>query len=145
MPRKTHKGLRKVACIGAWHPARVSFSVARAGQKGCHHRTELNKKIYRVGEAIHTKDGKVVKNQGATEYDPTEKGITPMGGFHRYGEINQDFLMIHGSCVGTKKRLLTLRKVGLCFSLNVFLFAFFIMLSNFFSIYCSVSSSPYQS
>merc|ERR1712086_927371 len=27
LPRKTHKGLRKVACIGAWHPARVFFSV----------------------------------------------------------------------------------------------------------------------
>ncbi|MRC57048.1 50S ribosomal protein L3, partial [Bacillus thuringiensis] len=31
LPRKTHKGLRKVACIGAWHPSRVSFSIARAG------------------------------------------------------------------------------------------------------------------
>ncbi len=50
LPRKTHKGLRKVACIGAWHPARVGFSVARAGQKGYHHRTEINKKIYRIGE-----------------------------------------------------------------------------------------------
>lgn len=45
LPRKTHRGLRKVACIGAWHPARVAFSVARAGQKGYHHRTELNKKV----------------------------------------------------------------------------------------------------
>ncbi len=34
LPRKTHRGLRKVACIGAWHPARVSFTVARAGQRG---------------------------------------------------------------------------------------------------------------
>jgi large subunit ribosomal protein L3e len=34
LPRKTHRGLRKVACIGAWHPPRVSWSVARAGQKG---------------------------------------------------------------------------------------------------------------
>lgn len=59
MPRKTHKGLRKVACIGAWHPSRVSFTVARAGQKGYHHRTEMNKKIYRIGAGIHTKDGKV--------------------------------------------------------------------------------------
>jgi len=50
LPRKTHKGLRKVACIGAWHPARVAFSVARAGQKGYHHRTEMNKKIYRIGQ-----------------------------------------------------------------------------------------------
>lgn len=23
LPRKTHRGLRKVACIGSWHPARV--------------------------------------------------------------------------------------------------------------------------
>lgn len=46
LPRKTHKGLRKVACIGAWHPARVGYSVARAGQKGYHHRTELNKKVW---------------------------------------------------------------------------------------------------
>lgn len=59
LPRKTHKGLRKVACIGAWHPSRVSFTVARAGQKGYHHRTEMNKKIYRIGAGIHTKDGKV--------------------------------------------------------------------------------------
>lgn len=45
LPRKTHKGLRKVACIGAWHPARVNYTVARAGQKGFHHRTEINKKV----------------------------------------------------------------------------------------------------
>ena len=32
LPRKTHKGLRKVACIGAWHPSKVMYSVARAGQ-----------------------------------------------------------------------------------------------------------------
>merc|ERR1712167_72764 len=31
LPRKTHRGLRKVACIGAWHPAKVQYSVARAG------------------------------------------------------------------------------------------------------------------
>lgn len=60
LPRKTHKGLRKVACIGAWHPSRVQFTVARAGQKGYHHRTEINKKIYRIGLGIHTKDGKVI-------------------------------------------------------------------------------------
>ncbi|PKU71067.1 60S ribosomal protein L3 [Dendrobium catenatum] len=51
LPRKTHRGLRKVACIGAWHPARVSFTVARAGQNGYHHRTEMNKKVYKIGKA----------------------------------------------------------------------------------------------
>ena len=45
LPRKTHRGLRKVACIGAWHPARVAWSVARSGQHGFHHRTEINKKV----------------------------------------------------------------------------------------------------
>ena len=71
LPRKTHKGLRKVACIGAWHPSRVQFSVARAGQKGYHHRTEINKKIYRIG------DGSDPKN-AMTATDITEKTITPM-------------------------------------------------------------------
>jgi len=44
LPRKTHRGLRKVACVGAWHPARISFTVSRHGQDGYHHRTEINKK-----------------------------------------------------------------------------------------------------
>jgi len=110
LPRKTHKGLRKVACIGAWHPSRVQFTVARAGQKGYHHRTEINKKIYRVGKGIHTKDGKVIKNNAATEFDLTDKSITPMGGFPHYGEVKNDFVMIKGCCAGPKKRLLVLRK-----------------------------------
>jgi hypothetical protein len=59
LPRKTHKGLRKVACVGAWHPSRIQFTVARAGQKGYHHRTEINKKIYDMRDGFHTKDGKV--------------------------------------------------------------------------------------
>lgn len=110
LPRKTHKGLRKVACIGAWHPSRVQFTVARAGQKGYHHRTEINKKIYRIGQGIHTKDGKIVKNNASTDYDMTEKSITPMGGFPHYGEVNCDFVMLKGCIMGPKKRVITLRK-----------------------------------
>ncbi|KAL2101118.1 hypothetical protein ACEWY4_002879 [Coilia grayii] len=110
LPRKTHKGLRKVACIGAWHPARVSYTIARAGQKGYNHRTELNKKIYRIGKGVHVQDGKVVRNNASTHYDTTQKAITPMGGFPHYGEVNNDFLMLKGCVVGTKKRVLTLRK-----------------------------------
>jgi len=102
LPRKTHKGLRKVACIGAWHPSRVSFAVPRAGQNGYFHRTELNKKIYRIG--------KTQTPSGATESDLTDKGITPMGGFPRYGEVREDFIMIKGCCPGVKKRVITLRK-----------------------------------
>merc|ERR1711983_492829 len=75
LPRKTHKGLRKVACIGAWRPSRIQFTVARAGQKGYHHRTEINKKVYRVGAGYHSVDGKEVRNNGATEVDVTDKSI----------------------------------------------------------------------
>merc|ERR1712002_859660 len=110
LPRKTHKGLRKVACIGAWHPARVAYSVARSGQKGYHHRTEINKKIYRIGAGIHKDGGKLVKNNAATETDMTDKSITPMGGFPHYGEVKNDFVMLNGCCIGPKKRVLTLRK-----------------------------------
>merc|ERR1711922_85850 len=110
LPRKTHKGLRKVACIGAWHPSRIQSTVPRAGQKGYHHRTEVNKKIYRMGAGYHMKDGKLVRNNAATEYDIADKSINPMGGFHHYGEVKQDFIMIKGCCIGPKKRTLTLRK-----------------------------------
>lgn len=103
LPRKTHKGLRKVACIGAWHPSRVMYSVARAGQNGYHHRTEMNKKIYRVG-------AKGDSASGTTSFDITEKAITPMGGFPHYGVVNEDWIMIKGSCPGVKKRVITLRK-----------------------------------
>jgi large subunit ribosomal protein L3e len=100
LPRKTHKGLRKVACIGAWHPSGVRYSVARAGQNGYHHRTEINKKIYRIGK----------KGECKTEQDLTAKQITPLGGYPHYGVVNEDYLMLRGSCPGVKKRVITLRK-----------------------------------
>ncbi|CED85097.1 60s ribosomal protein l3 [Phaffia rhodozyma] len=103
LPRKTHKGLRKVACIGAWHPSKVMFSVARAGQNGFHHRTEMNKKIYRVGSGED-------ENNASTDFDITKKNINPMGGFPHYGLVKNDFLILKGCVAGTKKRVLTLRK-----------------------------------
>jgi len=105
LPRKTHRGLRKVACIGAWHPERVSYTVARAGQCGYHHRTTLNKKIYRIGRAA-TVDPK----NATTEADMTEKSITPMGGFIGYGIVRNDYVMIKGSVNGPRRRVITLRR-----------------------------------
>jgi len=110
LPRKTHKGLRKVACIGAWHPARVSWAVPRAGQKGFHHRTEIGKKIYRIGKAAKREGGKTVWDTATTEYDVTPKNITPMGGFLRYGIVKSDFLLLKGSIGGPVRRPITLRK-----------------------------------
>ncbi|KZR98885.1 60S ribosomal protein L3, partial [Daphnia magna] len=79
-----------VACIGAWHPSRVQYTVARVGQKEYHHCTEMNK-IYRIGKGIHTRKGNVIKNNASPEYDLTDKSIAPMGGFPHYGEVNNDF------------------------------------------------------
>jgi large subunit ribosomal protein L3e len=110
LPRKTHRGLRKVACIGSWHPARVPYTVARAGQKGCHHRTEVNKKVYKIGQAAITEPGKPFNSNAHTAHDLTYKAITPMGGFPHYGVVDEDFVMIKGGCAGTKKRVITLRK-----------------------------------
>jgi len=107
LPRKTHRGLRRVGCIGGWHPARVRYSVARAGQNGYHHRTEINKKVYRIGVGLKYEGG---KTNASTSNDLTEKSITPLGGFPHYGVVNNDFVMIKGCCVGTKKRVLILRK-----------------------------------
>ena len=123
LPRKTHKGLRKVACIGAWHPSHVQWTVARAGQDGYHHRTSVNHKIYRIGKG---KD----EGNASTEFDVSKKQITPyvlpcqsdplqhtsltfpyrLGGFVRYGEVKNDFLLLKGSVPGVKKRVVTLRK-----------------------------------
>lgn len=122
LPRKTHKGLRKVACIGAWHPSHVQWTVARAGQMGYHHRTQPNLKVYRIGKGGD-------EGNASTEYDVSKKQITPyvsilfvcyvfqgltcfhsMGGFVHYGTVNNDFLLIKGAVPGVKKRVITLRK-----------------------------------
>ena len=47
-----------------------------------------------MGAGYHMKDGKLVKNKTATEYDLADKAITPMGGFPHYGEVKQNFIML---------------------------------------------------
>ena len=70
---------------------------------GYHHRTELNKKVYRIGAGGD-------EANASTESDITNKTITPMGGFPHYGIVKNDFLILKGSIPGTKKRVITLRK-----------------------------------
>ena len=94
MPNKnlcTNMGLSKG---GAWHPSRIQFTVTRAGQKGYHHRTEINKKIYRMGAGYHMKDGKLIKNNATTDCDLDDKAITPMEGFTHCEEVELDLIKI---------------------------------------------------
>ncbi|CAG9464690.1 unnamed protein product [Pedinophyceae sp. YPF-701] len=104
LPRKTHRGLRKVGCVGAWHPAALQWTVPRSGQHGFHHRTEMNKKIYKLGKAGTD------SHKATTDFDVTDKDITPVGGFPHYGTVSEDFLMLKGTVAGTRKRVITLRQ-----------------------------------
>ncbi|KAL4839107.1 hypothetical protein H8958_011364 [Nasalis larvatus] len=79
-------------------------------QKGYHHCTEINKKIYKIGQGYLIKDGKLIKNNASTDYDLSDKSINPLGGFVHYGEVTNDFVMLKGCVMGTKKWVLTLRK-----------------------------------
>ncbi len=90
LSRKNSKARRVVACIGPWHPARVLYTVPRAGQMGFHQRTEYHKRIMQIGE--------------------NGEEINPKGGFIRYGLVKGDYIMILGSVPGPKKRLIQLRK-----------------------------------
>jgi large subunit ribosomal protein L3e len=106
LPRKTRRGLRKVACIGAWHPSAVKWTVARTGNLGYFHRTHINNKIYRVGQGAV----RGINNNASTEADAHTKNITPIGGFPHYGIVNEDFLLIKGGVCGPRKRQVTIRK-----------------------------------
>lgn len=88
LPRKTRKGRRVVACIGPWHPARVMWTVPRAGQLGYFTRTEYNKQILKIG------------NDG--------EEVTPVSGFKRYGKVTKH-CVIRGSIPGSTKRLIRFR------------------------------------
>ncbi|KAK2114620.1 60S ribosomal protein L3, partial [Saguinus oedipus] len=73
----------------------------------------INRKICKIGQGHLIKDGKLIKNNAATDYDPSDKSINPLGGFVHYSEVSSDFVTLKGYVVGTKKRVLTPRKSSL--------------------------------
>lgn len=87
--RKAHGHRRHPGSIGAWHPARVLWTVPMAGQMGYQRRTDLNKQLIKIGE--------------------NGKEVTPKGGFVNYGKITKSYLLIRGSIPGPKKRLVITR------------------------------------
>lgn len=89
LPRKSRKTKRGVAAIGAWHPARVLYTVPRAGQMGYFQRTEYNKRILKIGT------------------DGSE--VSPKGGFMRYGPVRGTYVLLDGSLPGPAKRSIRLR------------------------------------
>lgn len=86
--RKAHKKRRHVGSLGQEEPGKVRPTVPMAGQMGFWRRTELNKRVLKIGEG---------------------KEITPKSGFVRYGIVKGKYMLIEGSIPGSKKRLVVLR------------------------------------
>jgi large subunit ribosomal protein L3 len=84
--------IRHVGTLGAWHPPKVLFTVSQAGQMGFNYRTELNKKILKMGS------------------EQEADSINARGGFLNFGNIRGDFILIDGSIPGPAKRLVRVRK-----------------------------------
>src|SRR3989338_4913494 len=87
--RKATGKVRHAGTLGPWHPGYVQYSAPMAGQMGYHHRTELNKRIMKIGAGNE---------------------VTPKGGFLHYGVVSNDYIMLAGSVGGPAKRLIRLRK-----------------------------------
>ncbi|VVB65414.1 50S ribosomal protein L3 [Candidatus Gugararchaeum adminiculabundum] len=87
-PKATSKR-RHVGTLGPWTPSYVMYTTPMAGQMGYHSRTELNKRILKIG--------------AGTE-------VNPKGGFLQYGIVKNDYIMVKGSVAGPRKRLIRLRK-----------------------------------
>ncbi len=81
---KSEKTKRGIGNLGAWTPKRVDYRIAQPGKMGYHQRTEYNKQIIKIGD-----DG---------------REVNPVGGFNRYGLVNNTYLMLKGSVVGPQKR-----------------------------------------
>ncbi len=70
-------------------PGTSGPTVPQAGQMGYHQRTEINKRVLKIG----TKG----------------EEINPKGGFVHYGQVVNHYVLIHGSVPGPTKRLVRLR------------------------------------
>jgi large subunit ribosomal protein L3 len=84
---KSEKVRRGPGNLGSWKAqGHNMYRVAHAGQMGYHLRTEWNKWLLKI------------------ETDP--KIINPVGGFKRYGEVKNPFILLKGSTGGATKRLI---------------------------------------
>lgn len=90
LSRKNRKHRRMIGTLGPWHPDWVRNTVPQAGQMGYHQRTEFNKRVLFYG-------------------NPEEKGVTPKGGFVNYGEVVNNYIVVHGTVPGSPKRIVKLR------------------------------------
>lgn len=86
--RHAKQKLRHVGALAAQVPRRVLFTAPMGGQLGSQTRTELNKRILKIGNGDE---------------------VSPAGGIKRYGLVKGNYVLLAGSVPGPKKRLIVLR------------------------------------
>jgi len=91
LSHKNSKRRRQGGNMGDFGTGYVRKTIRQAGQTGYHQRTEYNKKVIRISS-------------------PDEDEVTPDGGFLRYGEVSNDYIIVQGSLPGPSKRLLRFRE-----------------------------------
>jgi large subunit ribosomal protein L3 len=87
---KNSKHRRLIGTLGTKRPNYVRPTVPQGGQRGFHQRTELNKRILKIGD--------------------NGEEVTPKGGFLHYGSVKNGYVILHGSIPGPSKRLVRLRE-----------------------------------
>lgn len=82
---KSEKGRRRPGSLSSFGLRRVTFRAPQAGQTGYHNRVAYNSVVLQVGKIA-------------------DKNINPKSGFHKYGNIKTDYIVLKGSVPGPKKR-----------------------------------------
>ncbi|MBW2968153.1 50S ribosomal protein L3 [Candidatus Woesearchaeota archaeon] len=86
---KSEKTKRGPGSLGGWSKqVHVMYRVSHAGQMGFHNRVDYNKLIMKIGSK------------------PEE--INPAGGFVRYGDVKNTYILLKGSIPGPSKRMVRL-------------------------------------
>lgn len=86
---KTEKGRRQPGSRGAWcGQQHQMYRTAYSGQTGFHQRTELNKQIVKIGNKAEE--------------------INPKDGFIHYGKVKTAYVLLKGSTLGSRKRLIVM-------------------------------------
>ncbi|MFH1771070.1 MAG: 50S ribosomal protein L3 [archaeon] len=81
---RSEKGRRAPGSLGPWvRQQHIMYRVAHAGQTGFHQRVEYNKQILQISNDLE----KIPQN------------------IHKYGNVKSNYIVIHGSVAGTKKRM----------------------------------------
>jgi large subunit ribosomal protein L3 len=87
---KSEKGQRRVGSLGGWKgQGHTMWRQAKAGKMGYHVRMERNKWLLKVGSADE---------------------INRKGGIEKYGVVKNTYILVKGSIIGAKKRLIRLNK-----------------------------------